>query len=320
MAYSNRFWRTLPNSNALSYVGSAVAYTTDATYKEFVANSANGEVGIYNADTFALLAGLSGSPLAADDIDAGVRFFFAVNRGGTIEISPIFTKGVAVITKTAYVAPVKAVWTIVTSGTLAAGDILEVSIIDQTTAFVPYPTMRYQYVVPAAGSTLTDGITALAAIINSTTTPPNRGGNKLVTAAVVSTDDLQITADYYGSNIKVMTGYKLSDIGTTTNGTKMNLGSGVPAHVQQYQNSSDIMKGVTHLYTNHATAQPADFGLPASNINASGTYVTYQFLHENSEWSPTPVEKHFRKQQVLLFIEDGATDPIAAIDGALGVS
>lgn len=304
MAYANRFWKSIPNSQALSYIAPAVEYSAIATYKLFVTTSADGEMGVFNADTGALITAA---------LAAGVKYFFAINRGGVIERSPTFTNGVTTKVKSPYVAPVKPVWVAATSGTITAGKVWEIVIIDQTTAFIPYPMQRYQYVLKT-GDTLATAAAALVANINNENYPSNKNGQKLVTAAVVSTDDIQVTADFFGSNIKVMTGEELSNQSTVTNTVKMVLGSGTPSQALMFEKSGDIMKGVTHMHTNHPTAQPADFAIPPSKVNMSGTYVTYTFQTENTEDSPTPVEKHFRKVTVNLFAEDGAADVLTELD------
>lgn len=89
-----------------------VAYTTQATYELFVANSAEGEMGVFNNDTHALVSG-------AGAASTTINLFVAVNRGGTkgpwsnspqvpnvIEKSPIFQIQNCVPFRQPYDAPV----------------------------------------------------------------------------------------------------------------------------------------------------------------------------------------------------------------------
>lgn len=53
----NRYFKTTKGFNGEVIVAKGVAYTTDATYADFVANAVEGEIGVFNADTYALISG-----------------------------------------------------------------------------------------------------------------------------------------------------------------------------------------------------------------------------------------------------------------------
>lgn len=61
-----------------------VAYTTDATYSDFIDNSVTGEVGVYLSPNGALRTNLA--PLVAGD-----KYFIAQNIGGQVHKSPEMT-------------------------------------------------------------------------------------------------------------------------------------------------------------------------------------------------------------------------------------
>lgn len=66
MAYSKvRYNRTLNGENAEIIVAKARAYTTQATYKDFEANAVDGELGIFDAATMALIAAGAAIPTPA---------------------------------------------------------------------------------------------------------------------------------------------------------------------------------------------------------------------------------------------------------------
>lgn len=90
----NRYFQTTKGFNAEVIVAGAVAYTSRATMALFVANAVEGEIGIYNADTDALIAATAsiGAPntpalataTGAGSIAAGTYFYkiTAINGAG----------------------------------------------------------------------------------------------------------------------------------------------------------------------------------------------------------------------------------------------
>lgn len=96
MPYRNNYWKSIIGERAQVLMSLGVAYTSQATYELFVANSVEGELGVFNNDTHALVSGGGAASTT-------INLFIAVNRGGfkgvfsnapqvpaVIEKSPIF--------------------------------------------------------------------------------------------------------------------------------------------------------------------------------------------------------------------------------------
>jgi hypothetical protein len=118
MAYKNRFFKTSVGVDAEILVAKAVEYTNDATLKDFVANAVDGEIAVINASTGAVV---TSAPAA------GTELFIAVKRGDTVERSTIFKAGSVTVTKDAYVAPVKHVVTVASTGTQASLEVQDLT-------------------------------------------------------------------------------------------------------------------------------------------------------------------------------------------------
>ncbi len=315
MAFKNRFFRTLPNSHTISFVSKNVDYTDDATFVLFCANAVEGEAGIFT------VAGARVNPAATppnNTIVAGTSYFYALKRNDRIEKSPVFKAGTAVITKQVYVAPVKqaiVVTSIASPAAPVAGREYELSVIDQTPGHVPYPIAYFNYVA-VAGDTHLGIMTKLTNMLNNTKLGQNANGKQFVTASIAA-DDITITAKDFGTLFKVVLGSELAVNASAATTVPLTLGSGSPAQVQLYEHDSDTFKGVTHQQTNSRTAQPADFGLPTSFVDPALNYTTFSIVVENTEGSPTPVEKHFRSISTLIFAPTGANfaDKIATVLG-----
>jgi hypothetical protein len=83
----NPYFKTTKGYNAEVIVAKQVAYTTDATYADFVANAVEGEIGVFNADSSASLLGSAslaapGAPTANISTIGGnlnnVHYFFKI--------------------------------------------------------------------------------------------------------------------------------------------------------------------------------------------------------------------------------------------------
>jgi len=110
MAYKNRFFKTTLGVDAQVQVAKAVEYTDDTTLKDFAANAVEGEIALINGSTNAVL---TSAPAA------GTPIFFALKRDGNVETTTSFPFSTAVVTKVAYIAPVKHVITITNPGVAA---------------------------------------------------------------------------------------------------------------------------------------------------------------------------------------------------------
>lgn len=92
----NRFSRNLQGLNYAGFVSPQVAYTTDATFAEFVRNSVEGEIGIF----------LEAGTLKTTALAAGESFFIAQKKDGEISKTQIIEfDNVTSRTQTDYEAP-----------------------------------------------------------------------------------------------------------------------------------------------------------------------------------------------------------------------
>jgi hypothetical protein len=304
MAYKNRYYRTIPNSQAQCFVARAVAYSDDTTVPTFAANAVEGEVAVIVASTGAVRTTVAGV------LTAGMDFYLLFKRNGRVERTPVMKYGTATIAKRDEVAAAKNKWTIGTSPAIptpVVGDVFEVTLIDQTPGPLPFPT--YHAVWTAKTTTIADTVDGLVARINANpfcTIVASRSANTLV-----------LDARDNGTIFKVVLGTKFGTASVVET-TLMNLGSGTPDQVLLYERASDVFLGATHLEDNHRHAQPADFGLPTSFVDPAASYIAYNFITENVEASPTPVEKHFRQRQFILFVPASGTTPETALNTILG--
>lgn len=318
MATKNKYWRTTLGTNAEIYICGQVAYTAQATYTLFVANAVNGEVGVF-LETGAAYDG----SVAAAVTD---RLFIAVKRtnadGKTIvERSTVFQLNQVTTKKTTYVAPVKQVTTVVTTtGTLTAGDRLAVTLIETTPGYQPFPTYDYE-ITAKVGETFTAAVTRLVAMINDPTAAINQNRDQIVVAAIVSTDDIQLTAIDFGVTFRVATQYsKFADFGVTiTYITKMKLGSGTPDQLTLMEREGDIFKGVTTNYPGN-DALPSEFGKPDTLVVATGQYTIYNFVGWRNEYSPTPVDRHEHRGVIFLATpSNGSAKPVTQLATIFGL-
>jgi len=107
MAYKNRFYKTTLGYDAEVLVTKAVEYSDDTDIKSFVANAVEGEVAVFNAATGAILTSAAA---------VGTEVFIGLKRDGNLERTSSFVIEAGMLTKIAYVAPVKQVTTITTTG------------------------------------------------------------------------------------------------------------------------------------------------------------------------------------------------------------
>src|SRR5882757_4801124 len=105
MPYKNNFFKMLPGANLNGGISGAVAYTAQATFPLFQANAVQGELGVFDANSLALISGAGAASVTAD-------LFFAIMRDGAAEKTISFRIGQVDMTRTAYSAQVKQVSTI----------------------------------------------------------------------------------------------------------------------------------------------------------------------------------------------------------------
>ena len=313
---NNRFYRTTTGMDPLVYVGVGTAYSPGATIADFQASAAEGQVGIYYGPTEATPNALV--PTNANPA-AGTEVYIAYKRGGRVETSNLFLLNKGVVTKIAYQAAAKhkITLTIVGGVTPVAGDVWSIKITETTPASQPFPLREYDYVVKT-GDTVALVLTGLAAAINNTLNPTNQGGDALVTATSTATT-LVLESKTFGTHFKVFPTNVAYGKFTQALTTGFKVGAGTPDMIALFEAESEIKKGVTTNYPDGGTI-PEDWGKPTSLLSTAGTYVTYQLTPTNIEASPTPVERHYRKNFLYIFIPSGSTAIITALDVVFGLA
>lgn len=117
MASKNRFAKNTLGVDAEVLVTKGVEYSAQTDIKSFVANAVEGELAVFNAETATILTSAA---------SVGDKVFIGLKRDGNLERTSTFTIEAGMLKKIAYVAPVKQVSTITTTGapaTLAVQDI-----------------------------------------------------------------------------------------------------------------------------------------------------------------------------------------------------
>jgi hypothetical protein len=186
MPFRNNYWRSIIGKRAQVLMSLGVAYTSQATYNLFVANSAQGEMGVFNASTLALISGGAA-------VGSTVPVFIAVNRGGVkgtfsgspvvpnvIETSIIFQAGwLTTALRQAYSAPILQS-TAVYMSSHASVTIQDLTFVAKAAGASSPITVTY--VVAGNSTALSVSVTSNAITINLAT---SAGGAAISTAAQV---------------------------------------------------------------------------------------------------------------------------------------
>jgi hypothetical protein len=307
----NRYFKSGLGIDADILVAKAVAYSADADMKAFAADTTAGETIVTNPDTNILRVT---TPMVA-----GNKFQIHVKQANGVDIfsSLPMEWQPGLITKIAYAAPVLQVSTITATvpAPIVANQNFGLVIVDNTAGTNPLPRWSY-YVTTTATDTWTGLLDRLVAKINSNAGAENQGRlPRIVTAARVS-NNLTLTAVAYGTHFGTVLRDYMYTTCTVAVTTTAKVGSGVPQEVLEAENFGIIKRGVGHYYPmQNATA--AEFGIPTSMVNLSGTYVTYVFQYWNAV-EKTALRKEERKNRCILYVEDSTVDPIAALDLIFG--
>jgi len=158
--------------------------TASDNLKDFVDNALAGSIWAFWDDT--KLALKAGDTLLPANLER--KFFYAWKQGVATE----YNKSTAIPVKSlvkdsvAYNAGTAQVMTITGTGTVAAGQRLQLTIIDTTGTQLPYP--KFQYDTPIV-STIDAAFTAIAALINA-----ELPGNVPIVTASAATNVLTVTA------------------------------------------------------------------------------------------------------------------------------
>lgn len=308
MAQKTRFFKSTKGYNAEVIVAKATAYTARATVALFQANAVEGEIGVYDADTKALItAGLT----------VGQRFTVLQKRdGGILKMTPA-TFGPGVVKKIAYVAPVKQVATVTFAGALGTDfkidDEVGVKVIETTPGSEPFPTITYSTDV-RAGDTPTKIVARIAARINNNSDLANVDGQRFVTATV-SAGVLTLTAEYFGSSFRVALPNTAYGMGSVVYTTPFVEGQGYSEKVSRDEVEGNIFDGVTTQYPG-GNFDSTDFASPTKFTVDGATYNTFQLRAVRNEFSPTPVNQHHHYWNGIIYTPTTG-GPDAALTTAL---
>lgn len=269
-----RHHRTTIGYNAQVIIGAAVAYTTDATYEDFVNNAVNGEIGVFTED----------GTLVSAELADGAKYFVAVKLGTEVRKSTLITKSDN-FTFTPYEAPVKQVTHLGNNGTdgtlapadgIVAGTTYGITIKETTPGYEPLPTWSYS-ITAAPGETLETLIDKLVARINADDSPENHHLERLVNAAKVSTTGISLTAVDFGVHFEAILreGFKGGQVRKTT---LFNPGSGTGDWMQQLEMEGNVFAGTTTYNAQFAE----DYGQPTNLVDTSLGYDVFIITNEKS--------------------------------------
>lgn len=332
MLNKNKFWKALLGTSAeiliakqVDYAGTGAAATTaGGSYKDFVTNAVEGEVAIFDADALTAITGVtSGSPLAVQPVSTSKWLFIAMKRDGQIEQTNKFRLSDYKASRAAYSAAVAQISKASLSGTLVAGSDYGIRVIETTPGYQQFPTWYYN-VTPLSGETLAALAQRIVDKINSTTDVVNKGTDPIVTATLSSTTII-LTAKDKGATFRIaFSPAAIADLAATAvytgSGTAGAFwGNGTADQVAELEKSGNIYKGVTTNYPVTGTI-PSDYGEPTAFALATGQYSIYYLVGDKKEFSPTPVEQHIYKHQIILAIpSNGSANADAEVKGILGL-
>ncbi len=178
----NRFYKTTRGKNAQTFVATDLVYTTSATYDAFVTAApaaANGTIGIYRADTGALVPNTA-TTYATDCIagiggtNPNIRFFVAQVNQGVIRVSQQFSNVDIIARKfQTYVAPSRQISYMgydyssgsLNLGTVTANQIFSLTTIETTPANEPVVRNNYATVTKTAATQIEITYNALLELV-----------------------------------------------------------------------------------------------------------------------------------------------------------
>lgn len=316
---SNRYFKNLLGFKGQILVAPAVEYAANATYADFVANAAVGALGVYNADTGALISGLGA-------VGATVPVFIAVKRNQTgkspviYKTTPFKVGELSKKTRTAYAAAVNQVTTITAIGAPVAGNNYNVLMIDETPGAEPFPTWNFN-VTAATGETVATLTAKFVAQINDASSFQNKHRDLIVTAAAVGAGniDLQLTGKLPTTKFKVLVRESLT--GTITTGTKPFIGVGTPDLVSALEKLGEARHGITTNYPTDSNATPEEFGKPDATATAGGQFNIYEFLFTKTDRGLQGPNKTWSSDNVIVLAvqANGAANAEAEVKAIFGL-
>lgn len=342
MSYTKRrYYKSTKGENAEVIVGMAKAYTTQATVTLFEANAAIGEIGIYNADTNALIT---------TAMAAGVRYFTAVmwqvNNFGVLQKQMFKTTATVYdatrTRRTAYIAPVKQVSTITVSAALVTAlnaaiaaqpigsltdqiNYASITTIETTPGNEPYPTIDFDYEFSnPAGVTVSAILTNIVARINNPLDIVQKDDGQQYSAVLTGSDGagytIAITAFYFQQHFRIAL-RGLFENATVVYTTPYKQGVGDSVSVGSIEEEGFIFAGVTTNYP--GLGVPDEYGKPDRMTVDGLTYNTYQLDPLRISKEPMPQSVHHHWAHIYLIIPvpvggDAATRAASSPDLAVG--
>lgn len=205
------------------------------------------------------------------------------------------------------------------AATIVAGQIFNLSILETTVGYQPFPTWDYQYVA-IAGDTEDTVATKLVGYINNTQSVQNRDRDLVVTAAYAN-GVITVTAIYFGSTFNVLLkGSQLETIADVVPVQTAHAGSGTADQVRMFQQAGDVFKGVTTQYPLQG-AQPGDYGQPDDFValNTVKNFDIFSYSGIQYTGSKTFLHRQEFKQNLFVIVPTSGTTPTAAIKAILGL-
>lgn len=300
---SNQYYKTTKGYNAEVIVANKTEYSVSADYKAFVASAVEGEIGVFNSATKALISGLG--PVAA-----GTLVFIAQKRDGSVHKTTPFKVESGIGTYTNYTAPVKEKWTIDSSGVpLVVGEVFEFAITELTRNSPKYQVWNFDTQVKA-GDTIATVINRLVAQVNAVGGVNYAFGQIAVASNV--TNDIVLEAAEFGRFFKVSLRQALI-AATVAKTTAVNLGAGTAAGIAEMEAEGAIFDGVTTNFPGDGMANPEDFGAPTRFAAAGSFYDQAIFRIWADEASPTPINRHHHKKYIFLALPNAGVTPTAEL-------
>lgn len=310
-----RFQRSTKGENAEVIVAKAIAYTTDANIADFQANAPEGEIGLFNADTNALLPGNAA-------IAEGTQYYTAIKRDGEVFRTTTTEYRKQRTRRIPYVAPVKQVTRINISAALIAaigtpkiGDTAEIVTIETTPGNEPYPQIPYMATVDGLGTTVDALLTKIVAAINNPLNLLHKddGLQYSATKAADGTGgfNIDITSYYFGQHFRIALRGLLAG-GTITYTTPFKQGIGFYESVAAIEEEGAIFAGVTTNYPMHGI--PSEYGTTTKFATAGITYNTYHLdpLRISKEPMPQSVHHHWAHIYLIIPVPVGGDAPTQA--------
>lgn len=292
-----------------TFAGGVNADATAAdNIKDFVDNALAGSIWAFWDDTnLALKAGDT-----TDPANVGRKFYYAWKQGVVTE----YNKSTAIPVKdlekdtAAYNAGTAQVMTLTGTGTVSAGQILHVKIIDTTGTQLPYP--HFSYSTPIV-STVDAAYTALAVLINAEAL-----SNTPIVTASATTNVLTITAKTklvtfdIASFIEVTTAYPTDAyIGTKAITAKAKAPIGDIASVTELQKYY-IMNNGGVQYSDYSI-QAYEFGAPTTNVGTNSV-TQFGFLLLRQARAESGVTRNYnQKAYMLIAIKNTDLTTLAAL-------